>query len=241
VAAGDEPTRLNRLLAQAGVASRRCADVLLAEGRVTVDGHVARPGEQVGPGADVRVDGRPIEAERLVHLMLHKPVGVVTTASDPQGRPTVLDLVDVSERAVPVGRLDVDTSGLLLLTNDGELAHRLAHPSGGVPKTYRAVVRGVPGPAALRRLREGVRLDDGRTLPAGARVVGVGSGGAELELVLKEGRNRQVRRMCAAVGYPVLELQRVAYGPLRLGRLQVGGVRALRPAELAALREAAGA
>lgn len=234
----DGPIRLNRLLAQAGVASRRGADVLIAEGRVTVDGVVATPGTQVGPGQDVRVDGAPIAAEALVYLMLNKPPGVVTTVRDPQGRPTVVDLLDVAERVSPVGRLDAETTGLLLLTNDGALAHRLAHPRHGVPKTYRAVVRGLPGPAALRRLRSGVELDDGRTRPAEVVVQGTRSGGAELEIVIKEGRNRQIRRMCAAVGHPVLALERTAYGPLRLGRLQLGAARALRPHEVDALRAA---
>ena len=235
----DAPVRLNRLLAQAGVASRRAADRLIAEGRVTVDGAVALPGTQVAPGQAVLVDGRPIAAEAVVHLMLNKPPGYVTTARDPQGRPTVLDLVDRTERVMPVGRLDRDTSGLLLLTNDGELAQLLAHPSHGVPKTYRAVVRGLPGPAALRRLERGVELPDGRTRPAQARVLRTRSGGAELELVLKEGRNRQVRRMCAAVGHPVIALERTGYGPLGLGRLQVGGCRELTARELADLRAAA--
>lgn len=234
-----EGTRLNRYLAQSGVASRRGADVLIASGRVTIDGRVAQPGAKVPPGAAVAVDGAAVGAERLVHLMLHKPVGYVTTVRDPQGRPTVMDLVDVPERVVPVGRLDAMTSGLLLLTNDGELAHRLAHPRHGVPKTYRAIVRGLPGQTALRKLREGVHLDDGRTAPAEVTLIGTRSGGAEIELTIKEGRNRQVRRMCAAVGYPVLELHRVAYGPLALGRLGVGTCRALKPAELDAIRDAA--
>ncbi len=233
------PVRLNRLLAQAGVASRRAADRLIAEGRVTVDGAVAVPGTQVAPGQAVLVDGAPIAVERVVHLMLNKPPGYVTTARDPQGRPTVLDLVDRTERVMPVGRLDRETSGLLILTNDGELAQLLAHPSHGVPKTYRATVRGLPGPAALRRLERGVELPDGRTRPAEARVLRTRSGGAELELVLKEGRNRQVRRMCAAVGHPVIALERTGYGPLGLGRLQVGGCRELTARELADLRAAA--
>ncbi|MGI9116563.1 MAG: pseudouridine synthase [Gaiellales bacterium] len=234
-----ETIRLNRFLAQSGVASRRGADALIAEGRVTIDGAVAQPGAQVEPGAVVAVDGAPVAAERLVHLMLNKPIGYVTTVRDPEGRPTVMDLVDAVERVVPVGRLDAMTSGLLLLTNDGDLAHRLAHPRHGVPKTYRAIVRGLPGSAALRKLQQGVHLDDGRTQPAQVAVLGTRSGGAELELTIKEGRNRQVRRMCAAVGYPVLELERVAYGPLQLGRLGTGTCRALKPHEVEALRDAA--
>lgn len=233
-----EPVRLNRYLAQCGVASRRGADALIAAGRVTVDGIAGEPGMTVTSGQDVRVDGESVVPEAIVLLMLNKPAGVVTTASDPQGRRTVIDLVDVPQRVVPVGRLDADTTGLLLLTNDGDLAQRLAHPSHGVPKTYRALVRGVPGPAALRRLRRGVELDDGRTAPAEVEVVGRASGGAELEIVLKEGRNRQIRRMCAAVGSPVIELHRIAYGPLTLGRLREGDVRPLREPEIAALRRA---
>ncbi len=233
-----ETMRLNRYLAQAGVASRRGADTLIAEGRVRINGVVASPGTQVAAGAEVTANGAPISTEQLVYVMLNKPSGVVTTMSDPQGRPTVLDMLDVAERVVPVGRLDYETTGLLLLTNDGALAHRLAHPKHGVPKTYRVIVRGLPGPVALRRLQRGVDLDDGKTQPAEVRVVGTRSGGAELELIIKEGRNRQVRRMCAAIGHPVLELERTAYGPLRLGRLQVGGTRGLRPDEVAALRDA---
>jgi pseudouridine synthase len=179
-----------------------------------------------------------VSTEQLVYVMLNKPAGVVTTMSDPKGRPTVLDMIDVAERVVPVGRLDYETTGLLLLTNDGALAHRLAHPKHGVPKTYRAIVRGLPGPVALRRLQRGVELDDGKTQPAEVRVIGTRSGGAELEIVIKEGRNRQVRRMCAAIGHPVVDLERTAYGPLRLSRLQVGGTRSLRADEVAALRAA---
>lgn len=233
-----ERVRLNRYLARCGVASRRGADALIAAGRVSVDGVVAEPGMTVTEGQRVLVDGEVVAPEATVVVMLNKPAGVVTTAADPQGRRTVLDLVDVPQRVVPVGRLDADTTGLLLLTNDGDLAQLLAHPSHGVPKTYRALVRGVPGPAALRRLRRGVELDDGRTAPAQVDVVGRGSGGAELEIVLKEGRNRQIRRMCAAVGSPVIELHRIAYGPLTLGRLREGHVRPLREAELRALRGA---
>jgi 23S rRNA pseudouridine2605 synthase len=238
VADAAEPVRLNRYLAQCGVASRRGADALIAAGRVQVDGAIAEPGLVVRAGQEVRVDGEAVAPEVATVVMLNKPIGVVTTASDPQARPTVIDLVDLPQRVVPVGRLDVDTTGLLLLTNDGDLAQRLAHPSHGVPKTYRALVRGVPGPAALRRLRRGVELEDGRTAPADVEVVGHGSGGAELQIVLKEGRNRQVRRMCAAVGYPVIELHRIAYGPLTLGRLGEGHFRTLREAELRELRGA---
>jgi pseudouridine synthase len=193
----------------------------------------------VPAGATVAVDGSPVAVERMVYLMLNKPVGYVTTMSDPEGRPKVVDLIDVVERVVPVGRLDAMTSGLLLLMNDGDLAHRLGHPRHGVKKTYRAIVRGLPGSAALRKLTQGVYLDDGRTQPADVKMLAARSGGAELEITIKEGRNRQVRRMCAAVGYPVMELERIAYGPLTLGRLSGGTCRALKPHELEALRAAA--
>ncbi len=231
--------RLNKFLAQSGVASRRGADAMIAAGRVKIDGQAAQPGSQVAPGQVVTVDGTPVAAERLTYLMLNKPVGYVTTMEDPEGRPTVVKLLDVVERVVPVGRLDAMTSGLLLLTNDGDLAYKLGHPKHGVPKTYRAIVRGLPGSAALRKLQQGVHLDDGRTRPAEVKVIGTRSGGAELEITIKEGRNRQVRRMCSTVGYPVMELERIAYGPLTLGRLGIGASRALKPHELEALRSAA--
>jgi pseudouridine synthase len=222
------PVRLNRLLAQAGVASRRAADDLIAAGRVTVNGEVAVLGSRVAEGDDVRLDGRPVSAEALVHLLLHKPAGVITTASDPQGRRTVVDLVDVPERVVPVGRLDRDTTGLLLLTNDGELAYRLMHPSHGVEKTYVAKVEGDPSPEVVRRLAEGVELEDGTTAPAAARRLGPST----IELVIHEGRNRQVRRMLDTVGHPVRSLHRTAYGGIELGALPPGGWRRLSPGEV---------
>ncbi len=230
--------RLNKFLSQSGVASRRGADILIVAGRVLVDGVVAVPGTKVGPAAVVTVDGTAITAEKHVYLMMNKPAGFVTTVNDEKGRPTVMDLVDVTEHVVPVGRLDAATTGLLLLMNDGELANGLAHPTRGVTKSYRALVRGLPGPTAVRRLERGIELDDGKTQPAVVKIVGTRSGGAELELTIKEGRNRQVRRMCAAIGYPCLALERIAYGPLRLSRLQLGSCRALRPDEVEALREA---
>jgi 23S rRNA pseudouridine2605 synthase len=222
------PVRLNRLLAQAGVASRRAADDLIAAGRVMVNGEVAVLGSRVAEGDDVRLDGRPVSAEALVHLLLHKPAGVITTASDPQGRRTVVDLVDVPERVVPVGRLDRDTTGLLLLTNDGELAYRLMHPSHGVEKTYVAKVEGDPSPEVVRRLAEGVELEDGTTAPAAARRLGPST----IELVIHEGRNRQVRRMLDTVGHPVRSLHRTAYGGIELGALPPGGWRRLSPGEV---------
>ncbi|HXF97213.1 MAG TPA: pseudouridine synthase [Gaiellaceae bacterium] len=232
--------RLNAYLARAGVASRRRADELIRAGRVRVNG---RPGElrtDVGPHDVVEVDGRRVRPQPLAYVLLHKPAGVVTTASDPQGRPTVVELVRHPARVVPVGRLDADTTGALLLTNDGRLAHRLAHPRYGVPKVYEAEVEGAPGPEALRALREGVELEEGRTAPARVRVLGRGRGTTLLELVLHEGRKRQVRRMCAAVGHPVRRLHRARYAGLDLQGLAPGEWRELTKEEVAQLREAAG-
>jgi pseudouridine synthase len=195
----------------------------------------------VEPGQRVELDGKPVgKAERLMHLMLHKPPEVVTTLSDPQGRRTVADLVDAEVRVYPVGRLDVDTTGLLLLTNEGELAHRLAHPSREVEKVYRATVRGRPTEATLERLRSGVELEDGMTAPARVRLLRAGDRASTVELVIHEGKNRQVRRMLEAVGHRVLGLHRSQYGPLVLGDLPRGATRPLRPAEVRALRRAAG-
>jgi pseudouridine synthase len=228
------PVRLNRYLASAGVGSRRAVDELIRAGRVTVNGAVAELGAAVGEGDTVEVDGAPVAPEALVHVMLHKPAGVVTTASDPQGRRTVVELVDAGVRLFPVGRLDRETTGLLLLTNDGALANHLAHPRHGVDKTYVAEVEGDPGAEALRRLAEGLELDDGVTAPASARRLGHG----RIELVIHEGRNRQVRRMCDAVGHPVSRLHRSGYGPLTLGTLEPGGWRRLTDQEVEALRSA---
>jgi 23S rRNA pseudouridine2605 synthase len=227
--------RLAKYLAHAGVASRRAAEQLVFAGRVTVDGDVVRdPARDVGERDAVAVDGRGVALERRqVVYALHKPAGYVSTAKDPQGRPTVVSLIEGRERLYPVGRLDADTTGLLLLTNDGELAHRLMHPSFEVPRTYRAQVRNAPvREPALRRLREGVRLDDGITAPASARRLAPD----RVEIVLHEGRKRQVRRMLEAVGHPVLRLERVAFGPLRLGDLPLGRARLLKPAEVEQLR-----
>ena len=229
--------RLAKYLAHAGVASRRAAEQLVFAGRVAVDGREVRdPARDVTDDSAVTVDGKPVaavtEAERVV-FAVHKPKGVVSTASDPQGRPTVVALVNTGDRLYPVGRLDAESTGLILLTNDGDLAYRLTHPSFEVPKTYRAVVRG--GPVRRRdidRLREGVVLEDGRTAPAEVRALAPDT----LELTIHEGRNRQVRRMCEAVGHPVAALQRTQFGPVRLGRLAVGGSRRLGEQELRALR-----
>ena len=226
--------RLNRYLASTGVGSRRAVEDLIRAGRVTVNGDVAGLATQVEPGDEVQLDGRPLQVQAARVLLLHKPTGLITTARDPQGRPTVLELVGGDERLFPVGRLDRDTSGLLVITNDGDLAQRLAHPRHGVPKTYAAVVRGDPDTAALNRLRTGVQLEDGPTAPAAVQRTGPG----RLEITIHEGRNRQVRRMCAAVGHPVLELQRIRYGPLELGDLGPGSWRELTGGELERLRDA---
>jgi 23S rRNA pseudouridine2605 synthase len=223
--------RLNAYLARAGVASRRGADELIKAGRVSVNGQPGQLNTFVERNDRVEVDGEPVAAQALAYVLLHKPAGAVTTASDPQGRPTVVELVDLAERVVPVGRLDVDTTGALLLTNDGPLAHRLAHPRYGVEKVYEADVEGRPNDAALQTLAKGVELEDGVTAPARVRRLGP----SRLELVLHEGRNRQVRRMLEAVGHPVRHLHRSTYAGLTLAGLEPGEWRALRPEEVASL------
>jgi 23S rRNA pseudouridine2605 synthase len=237
---GGSTTRLAKHLAHAGVASRRAAEEIIAAGRVTVDGEtVTDPARGVTGAEAIAVDGEALaraEPQRLVYAV-HKPAGVVSTARDPQGRRTVVDLVpEVSTRLYPVGRLDAETTGLILLTNDGDLANHLTHPRYEVPKTYRArVANGPVSERALRALREGLDLDDGRTLPAHVRALGPG----ELELTIREGRKRQVRRMLDAVGHPALALRRVGFGPLRLGDLAPGAHRRLGAAEVERLRGAA--
>lgn len=230
------PMRLAKYIAHAGVASRRAAERLIAEGRVSLDGEtVTDPARDVGEDSAVAVDGRPLAgAEQRVTYALHKPVGVVSTAHDTHGRPTVVGLVPARGlRLYPVGRLDTDSSGLILLTNDGELANRLTHPRFEVPKTYRAKLGGPPLEAgALAALSRGVELEDGPTAPARARRLAA----HELELTIHEGRNRQVRRMCAAVGRPVLALRRVRFGPLALDGLGEGEHRLLDERELGLLR-----
>lgn len=232
--------RLAKYLATAGVASRRAAEEIIRAGRVGVGGEtVLDPARSVSAGDLVTVDETPIGApspQRVVYA-LNKPAGVVSTASDTHGRPTVVSLVPSAGRLYPVGRLDIDSTGLILLTDDGELAHRLTHPRFEVPKTYRATVRRPPvGAPALRKLREGVELEDGMSAPAGVRLLR----SDVIELTLHEGRKRQVRRMCEAVGHRVIRLERVAFGPLGLGDLPLGGHRPLTSAELEALRQAAG-
>jgi len=226
--------RLNAFIARAGVASRRKADDLIKAGRVTVNGEAGQLNTFVGADDDVRLDGKPLTKQRVAYVLLNKPAGVVTTARDPQGRRTVVDVVAHPARVVPVGRLDADTTGALLLTNDGLLAHRLMHPSHEVDKVYVADVEGRPDAAALERLRSGLELDDGPTAPAQVRELAPG----RIELRIHEGRNRQVRRMCEAVGYPVLHLHRSAYAGLTVEGLAPGRWRELDPAEVDGLRSA---
>jgi len=232
--------RLNAFLARSGVASRRRADELIRERRVTVNGKAGEFNTVVGPDDVVEVDGQRVERQPLHYVLLNKPSGVVTTADDPQGRPTVVDLVSHATRVMPVGRLDADTTGALLLTNDGELAHRLAHPSFGVPKAYDVDVVGSPSPDALTALRSGVDLEDGRTAPAEARIIRRGTRVSRIELTIHEGRTHQVKRMCAAVGLPVEHLHRRRYAGLRLVGLDPGEWRELTPNEVAALRDTTG-
>lgn len=235
--------RVQKYLSRAGVASRRAAEELIVAGRVSVNGEtVTSLGTKVTAGVDeVRVDGRLAEPPELLwYVMLNKPAGVVTTLDDPQGRPTVARYVpDGAPRLFPVGRLDYATTGLLLLTNDGEFAHLLMHPRHHVPKVYRAEVDGVPDAVDVRALREGIDLDDGRTAPAEARVIERRDTTSVVEITLREGRKRQVRRMLSAVGHPVRLLTRIAYGPVTLGRLAEGSVRALSEAEVSSLRASA--
>jgi len=232
--------RLNAFLARSGVASRRRADELIRDGRVRVNGEPGELNTVVGEHDVVEVDGQRVEPQPLHYVLLNKPPGVVTTAADPHGRPTVVDLVSHEARVVPVGRLDVDTTGALLLTNDGELAHRLAHPRYGVAKVYDVDVGGSPSPEALAKLRAGVELEDGETAPAEARIIRRGTRVSRIELTLHEGRKHQVKRMCAAVGYPVQHLHRRRYAGLRLVGLDPGQWRELTPEEVAELRRAVG-
>jgi 23S rRNA pseudouridine2605 synthase len=233
--------RLQKILAARGWGSRRACEALIEQGRVTVNGEPAVLGRRVDPDVDlVEVDGAPVGTKPgLVHYLLNKPPGVVTTASDPQGRRTVVDLVPAEPRVFPAGRLDADTEGLLVLTNDGELANRVAHPSHGVAKEYLATVvtRGGPvSPAAIRALRTGVDLDDGPTAPAKVSQPSPGV----LRIAIHEGRNRQIRRMCEAVGYPVTRLVRTRIGPLRDTRLKPGDWRDLTAEEVRRLAQETG-
>ncbi len=228
--------RLQKILSQAGVASRRASEQLMLDGRVTVNGKTVR---ELGSKADaahddIRVDGRRVKPpDRHVYLLLNKPRGYVTTRSDPQRRPTVIDLLgDVREYVYPVGRLDFDSEGLLILTNDGELAAQLTHPSHGVPRVYEAHVLGVPDDRDIDRLSRGMMLEGQRTAPSEVERLGVKGDQTALRVTLREGRNRQVRRMCDAIGHPVVHLRRVAIGPIRDPRLKLGQWRALTAAEV---------
>jgi len=233
--------RLQKVLSRCGVASRREAEEIIKAGRVAVNGKtVTLLGTKVEPGRDtITVDGRPVRAERFVYILLNKPRGVVTTLSDPRGRRTVADLIPgVMERVYPVGRLDYNTDGLILLTNDGDLAYALTHPSCGIEKTYRAVVEGIPSEAALETLRQGVLLDDGPTAPAKVVLLEKDTEArrALIEITISEGRNRQVRRMCEAVGHPVLRLKRTRIAFLTLDGIKRGAFRRLSPSEVDTLK-----
>lgn len=235
--------RLQKFLARAGVASRRASEKLIEAGRISVNGQVVTElGTKVDPEADeVRLDGAPVrKAAEAVTLMLNKPAGYLTSMKDPQGRPCVAQLVPLDEfpALYPLGRLDYDTTGLLLFSTDGELGNAVLHPSHHVDKTYRALVKGKPSEAALDRLRSGVVLDDGPTQPAEVRLAGRKGKNAYVEIIIHEGRRRQVKRMCEAIGHPVLQLHRVSFGPLELGDLPEGKYRVLSEQEVAALERA---
>ena len=236
--AAKEGERLQKVLARIGVASRRECESLIAEGRVTVDGEIAVLGRRVlEDEVAIAIDGVPVTVRPdTVWYLLNKPRGVVTTADDPQGRPIVIDLVPAEPRVFPVGRLDQDSEGLLLLTNDGDLTHRLTHPSFGVTKEYLASVEGTPSRGAVRSLKEGIELDDGMTAPADVNVIADGL----VRIAIHEGRNRQVRRMLAAVGHPVLRLVRTRIGPLTDPTLAPGEFRVLTTPEILALAQASG-
>jgi 23S rRNA pseudouridine2605 synthase len=240
---GAEPERLQKILARAGVGSRRACDELIAAGRVTVDGAVAVLGARVDPDRQrIELDGVPVAARSdTVYYVLNKPAGVVTTARDPDGRPTVVELVPDEPRVFPVGRLDADSEGLLILTNDGDLAQLLSHPSHGVDKTYLAEVVGEPSRHALRSLRDGIELEDGPTAPARVSVVARDRERSAIEITIHEGRNRQVRRMCEAVDHPVVRLVRTRIGPLHDERLSPGEWRPLEVREVQALYAAGSA
>lgn len=237
--------RLQKVLAEAGVASRRSAERLILAGRVKVNGQVVQTlGVKADPEADlIEVDGQAIaRTEDKVYYLFNKPAGYLTTLKDPQGRPTIAKfLAELGPRVYPVGRLDGDTEGLLILTNDGELAARLMHPRHHVPKTYRVKVKGIPSEAALMRLVSGeIMLGDRKAAPAEVEVIKTAEDRTWLALTLIEGRHRQVKRMCSTIGHPVLKLKRIAYGPLTLGRLAPGDVRPLKSDEVRALKIAAG-
>lgn len=234
--------RVDKYLASLGVCSRRDVAAVLEKRQLVVNGtRILEPGVRVDPTMDeVRLDGRKLLAPKLVYFLLHKPLGVISTAEDELGRNTVTSLVRTAERVYPIGRLDRDTSGLILLTNDGELTNLLTHPRYHVPKTYRLRVNGAIPLGVLRAFREGVRLDDGMTAPAEARIIAEKHGVSVLDVTLYEGRNRQIRRMCEALGLPLRSLQRIKFGPLSLGSLREGAYRQLTQQEIMQLRDAAG-
>jgi 23S rRNA pseudouridine2605 synthase len=238
------PIRLSKILAQAGLSSRRGAEALLAAGRVTVNGVVRRePGAQADPAVDrIECDGRPVAArETTTYVVLHKPRGYVTSLKDPEGRPVVVDLLpEGMPRLFPVGRLDYDAEGLLLLTDDGDLANRLLHPRYEIPRVYEAEVERRVAPADLARWRRGVALPDGPAVPSAVRVLRNGARTTWLELTFSEGRYREVKRYCAALGHPVVRLRRVRFGPLRLGSLPPGQTRTLTAHEIAGLESLRG-
>ena len=227
--------RLQKILARAGICSRRKAEEYIGDGRVAVDGKVVtQPGLKVDPElVNITVDGRPVQGEEKIYILLNKPPGYVTTMSDPQGRPIVTDLLPgVKHRVFPVGRLDLESEGALILTNDGALANRILHPSFEVNKTYEATVRGVPGEGKLQRLGRGIMLDGRKTWPAQLRVLHRKKGEATIEVIIHEGKKRQVRKMFQAIGHPVLRLKRTAYGSLKLGSLGRGKYRFLTQIDL---------
>ena len=230
----EEGERLQKVLSRAGVGSRRTIEDYITDGRILVNGELARLGQRVILGTDeLRVDGSPVLFESgLAYRLLNKPIGVISTVSDTHGRPTVVELVPPDPRVVPVGRLDADTEGLLLLTNDGDLTHRLTHPSFGVWKTYMAQVDGLVSDADLGRLRRGIELDDGMTAPAKARLLAATKRESAVELKIHEGRNRQVRRMLDRLGHPVTRLIRTAIGPIDIGTLKSGDFRDLTQGEV---------
>jgi pseudouridine synthase len=237
-----EGERLQKVLAHAGVGSRRAVEEMISAGRIKVNGRRAELGRRIDPAKDVvEVDGSrvPLGAD-LIYYLLNKPVGVVTTSSDPEGRMTVLDQVDVETRIWPVGRLDVETEGALILTNDGDLTNLLTHPRYQIPKTYLAEAKGSVGMRTIKELARGVDLEDGRTAPAEVNLLERSAGGSMVEITVREGRNRQVRRMFEAVGYPVKRLARVAIGPIKVGHLKPGRFRRLSPEEVRALYALAG-
>jgi len=228
--------RLQKILAKAGIASRRKAEELIRQGKVTVDGRVVTEmGIQVDPDHQrIEFNGKPVTVEeKKVYILLHKPTGYVSTVHDPQGRPIVTELIKgIQERIFPVGRLDLDTEGALLLTNDGELAQKILHPSHEVNKTYRATVKGKPSKKKVEMLRRGIDIDGRKTWPALVKLLSAGSSETTLQITIHEGRKRQVRKMCEAVGHPVLKLKRTAYGKLKLGNLAPGKFRFLAKKDL---------